>query len=112
MKAETIHGIVHAMLDAEHELGVHFDTDFTIDVLRYCIRKLERIGKDEDYLPLLYRCELESHLAMREINKMSEAIYRERKGGERYVLDVLPNAMPPTVSQCRGTPASLQVQAL
>ena len=100
MKAETIHGIVHALLDAEDELGVHFDTDFTLEVLKYCTRKLERIGKGEDYLPILYRCELESHLVMREINRRSEAMLKERKGGEGYVFGMPQNDMPLRLSQC------------
>lgn len=100
MKAETINGIVQALLDAEHELGVHFDTDFTLDVLKYCTRKLERIGKGEDYLPILYRCELESHLAMREINSRTEAMLKERKGGEGYVCGMSQRDMPIRMPQC------------
>ena len=61
--------IAKARAEAEHECGIKFDEKFAVEVLRYCIRKLKRIGQTEEYLPLLYRCELVQHQQMRRISE-------------------------------------------
>lgn len=100
MKIETFHKVCEAHCEVESELGFGIDAMTTWSVLGYCIRKLKRIGKDEDYLPILYRCELPMQLAMREINRRSEAMLRERKGGERYVRNMPTDDLSIQLPQC------------
>lgn len=99
MKLETIKKICEAHLAVEQEYGIHIDEATTREILSYCIRKLKCIGKDEDYLPILYKCELPMQLAMKEVNKLSKFMYEEMKGGEYSVFNLFKNSLPPTVSQ-------------
>ena len=69
VKVATGSLLAKARREAEQECGFKFDENFAIEVLRYCIRKLKRIGQTEEYLPLLYRCELVQHQQMRSINE-------------------------------------------
>lgn len=69
--------LAKARSEAEEECGLVFDDRFATEVLRYCIRKLERIGQTEEYLPLLYRCELVQHQQMRSINAMSNSVVQK-----------------------------------
>lgn len=66
--------LAKARTEAEQECGFKFDEKFAIDVLRYCIRKLERIGQTEAYLPLLYKSELLQHQQMRRITEMNKPV--------------------------------------
>lgn len=59
--------------EAEAECGFEFTDEFAINVLRYSIRKLKRIGQTEDYLPLLYRTELVQHIQMMSISNSNSA---------------------------------------
>lgn len=68
--------LVDAVLTAERRTGRKFDLSVVFEVLRYSIRKLDYIGKDMDYLPLLFENELRDHAMREEINK---------KGAENYV---------------------------
>ena len=90
MNVDTIHGVYKAHLEVEEELGFGIDEETTREVLQYCIRKLKYIGKDEDYLPLLYRYELPMQLSMRAINKVSE---------ERRKIRCAQNAIAPHALQ-------------
>lgn len=48
----------------EDEIGTHLLDEFVEEVEGYCERKVERIGKSIEYLPILFRCELrEMHQA-------------------------------------------------
>ncbi len=64
----------------EYEYGVVFCgaeiRQFVADVVAKC----ERIGKGEDYLPVLFRCELKNKVAADTINSVGMANLR-RKGG-------------------------------
>lgn len=66
--------LAKARREAEQECGFKFNDSFATEVLRYCIGKLKRIGQTEEYLPLLYRCELVQHQQMRSINAMSDSV--------------------------------------
>lgn len=66
--------LVKARNEAEQECGYKFDDKYAIEVLRYCMRKLKRIGQTEEYLPLLYRCELIQHQQMKRITEASNPI--------------------------------------
>ncbi len=61
-----------AILAAELETGVPFDFNTVYEVLKYSIRKLEVIGKEMDYLPLLFENELRDHVMREEINRRGE----------------------------------------
>ena len=51
------------------ETGYRFDVMEVFDILRHSIRKAELNGKDEEYLPILFRNELEDHVMRQRINK-------------------------------------------
>ena len=51
------------------ETGPRFDVMEVFDILQHSIRKMELIGKEEDYLPILFRNELEDHVMRKRINK-------------------------------------------
>ena len=94
MKAETLKEVCKAHIEVENEYGIRIDAKTTLEVFEYCIRKLKHIGKDEDYLPILYRCELPMQLAIKEIDKLSKFMYQEMKeGGEGYVFGMLADAL-------------------
>lgn len=100
MKPETIKEICKAHLEVEQEYGINIDEVTTREILSYCIRKLKHIRKDEDYLPILYKCELPMQLAIKEINKLSKFMYEEMKGGEGYVFGMSYESLPLTMPQC------------
>lgn len=47
-----------AIINAEQILGFHISGDVAAEVLMYAIRKCKLIGKDSNYLPLLFETEL------------------------------------------------------
>lgn len=47
-----------AIVNAEQTLGIHITGDVAAEVLMYSIRKCKVIGKDSNYLPLLFETEL------------------------------------------------------
>ena len=99
MKVQTITEVCKAHLEVEREYGIVVDPKTTREVFEYCVRKLKCIGKDEDYLPILYQCELPMHLAMKEINKLSKFMYEEmKKGGEDYVFGMSYEPLSPQMS--------------
>ena len=95
MKVETIAKVCEAQLEVQDEYGFIIDDDTAMEVFEYCVRKLKCIGKGEDYLPILYKCELPMHIAMKEINKLSKFMYEEMKGGEGYVFGMLYEPLSP-----------------
>lgn len=64
--------LADAVLAAEMKTGRHFDFDTVYEVMKYSVRKLEVIGKGEDYLPLLLETELCDHVMREEINRRGE----------------------------------------
>lgn len=65
----------------EYECGVVFCgaeiRQFVADVVAKC----EHIGKGEDYLPILFRCELKNKVAGDMINAIGAANRRKKEGG-------------------------------
>ena len=53
------------VVDVQNETGFWFDVDDMVAIFQHTIRKADLNGKDEAYVPLLLRNELEDH-AMRE----------------------------------------------
>ena len=99
MKVQTFSEVCQAHIEVEREYGIVIDEKTTREVFEYCVRKLKRIGKNEDYLPILHRCELPMQLAMREVNKLSRFMYEERKkGGEGYVFGMSYAPLSPKMS--------------
>ena len=82
MNTKTLKAICEAHLEVERELGIVVPDDTIREILSHCIRKLKVAGKDEAYLPILYRYELPMQLAMKLINRTSEFVRSVRKGGE------------------------------
>lgn len=57
-----------ARQEAEEEIGFEVPDKLAKEVLAYCIKKLHVIGKDVDYLPILYRYELPMKVAIMCVN--------------------------------------------
>lgn len=57
------------VLDVRRETGYRFDVMEVFDILKHSIRKAELNDKGEDYLPILFRNELEDHVMRQRINK-------------------------------------------
>lgn len=79
MKLETKMLVMKARREAEKEIGAIIPDDLANEILGYCERKLACIKKDEDYLPILYRCELPLQVRMRELAELSAYL----NGGNR-----------------------------
>lgn len=47
--------------------AAQYGEGFVCEVFEYCLQKLERIGKDIDYLPVLMKSELPQQVQMRRI---------------------------------------------
>ena len=47
-----------------------YGESFVIEVFKYCLGKLERIGKQMDYLPILLEDELPQHVQMMAITSV------------------------------------------
>ncbi len=77
--------LAKARVEAETVCGRCFDDIFAGEVLRYCIRKLKRIGQTEEYLPLLYRCELVQHHQMK---AFSSSNYQSEEKGEFLCVNI------------------------
>lgn len=79
MKLETKMLVMKARREAEKEIGAIIPDDIATEVLSYCERKLVCMKKGEDYLPILYRCELPLQVQMRELTELSAYL----NGGKR-----------------------------
>ncbi|MEZ3438051.1 MAG: hypothetical protein K1W18_04135 [Oscillospiraceae bacterium] len=65
----------------EHEYGVVFCGTEIRQLVADVVAKCERIGKGENYLPILFRCELKNKAAADMINAMGAANRLKKKGG-------------------------------
>ncbi len=66
---------------AEDEYGVFFCEAEIRQLVADVVAKCERIGKGEDYLPILFRYELKNKLAADRINFIGTANRLKKKGG-------------------------------
>lgn len=67
-KQADIEKLVDIVFDAQTRLRYKFDLMDVFDILRYTIRKCEANGKGDDYIPLLFRNELEDFVMREQIN--------------------------------------------
>lgn len=98
MRLKTKRLIKKARREVENEMNIKLPDTLAEDVLQYCIRKLACINKDEEYLPILYRCELPLQVQMKAITEFSLERMRRRKE-EKNVRYLLENAMRFTMSE-------------
>lgn len=56
------------IVDVQNETGFWFDVDDMVAIMQHAIRKADLNGKDEEYVPLLFRNELEDHVMRERIN--------------------------------------------
>lgn len=90
MKLKTRLLIMKARAEAEKELNAKVPDQMAREVLDYCKRKLVCIGKGEDYLPILYRCELPMQVQMKAITALSMermAVRKEVGANVRRMLE-------------------------
>ena len=62
----------NARREAEAEIGFAVNDEVAEEILSICKRKLKVIGKGDDYLPILYRCELPMKIHGMFINSIYE----------------------------------------
>ena len=62
-------GLVEIVYDVQRQVGFRFDFVDLFELIRYTIRKAELNGKDEDYVPVLFRNELEDFVMRKQINE-------------------------------------------
>lgn len=72
--ASMIPTLMRAYRLAEEEIERTIPLCDAIESLSNCVRKLGCIGKDIDYLPLLYRCELPMFMTMKEITSQVKEV--------------------------------------
>ena len=56
------------VVDVQNETDFWFDVDDMVAIFQHTIRKADLNGKDEAYVPLLLRNELEDHVMRERIN--------------------------------------------
>lgn len=99
MKLKTRLFVMKARSEAEKELNAKVPDQLAREVLDYCKRKLVCIGKDEDYLPILYRCELPMQVQMRAITAISMERMAVRKEVGANVRRMLENPVRPAMPE-------------
>ena len=99
MKLETKMLVMKARREAEKEIGAIIPDDIATEVLSYCERKLVCMKKDEDYLPILYRCELPMQVQMRAITALSMERMAVRKEVGANVRRMLENPVRPAMPE-------------
>ena len=60
--------LADVIFDVQRRTGYRFDVTEAFEIARYTIRKAELNGKDETYIPILLRNELEDFLMRKQIN--------------------------------------------
>ena len=58
----------HISPDVQNETGFGFDVDDMVSIMQHTVRKADLNGKDEEYVPLLFRNELEDYVMRERIN--------------------------------------------
>lgn len=56
------------IVDVQNETGFWFDVDDMVAIMQHTVRKADLNGKDEAYVPLLFRNELEDYVMRERIN--------------------------------------------
>lgn len=85
---------------AEKRLGVKFNRQYTAEVLDLCKRKLQIIGKSDDYLPILYESELVMKFYGRMITETSSENAKNKKEAESDVFRMQTKPMSPEMPEC------------
>lgn len=67
--------------DAENAFGVIFDGAEIRQFVADMVSKCEHLGKGEDYLPILFRCELQNRVEADRINLIGAANRIKKEGG-------------------------------
>ena len=98
MTEEIRKQVADARIAAEQEMGFAVSDEFAEEILELCKRKCVCAGKDEDYLPIMYRFELPMKVHAYAPNKVSETMQKIKKEVEEYVRNLLSVAVPSAVS--------------
>ena len=98
MTEETRKQVADARIAAEQEMGFAVSDEFAEEILELCKRKCVCAGKDEDYLPIMYRYEMPMKVAAYAINEVSQKMHEMVKEVEKYVRNLPSVAVPSAVS--------------
>lgn len=98
MTEEIRKQVADARIAAEQEIGFAVSDEFAEEILELCKRKCVCAGKDEDYLPIMYRYELPMKVAAYAINEVSQKMYEMVKEVGEYVRNLPSVAVPSAVS--------------
>ena len=98
MTEEIRKQVADARIAAEQEICFAVSDEFAEEILELCKRKCVCAGKDEDYLPIMYRYELPMKVAAYAINEVSQKMHEMVKEVEEYVRNLPSVAVPSAVS--------------
>lgn len=98
MTEEIRKQVADARIAAEQEIGFAVSDELAEEILELCKRKCVCAGKDEDYLPIMYRYELPMKVAAYAINEVSQKMYEIVKEVGEYVRNLPSVAVPSAVS--------------
>lgn len=100
MNEKIARQVQEARKAAESEIGFSVSDECADRILELCERKCLCAGKNEDYLPIMYRFELPMKVAAEALNEYSRTMQKSKKGAKRYVQCLSPNALPSAMSVC------------
>lgn len=100
MNEKIAREVQEARRAAEGEMGFTVSDEFADRILELCKRKCLCAGKDEDYLPIMYRFELPMKVKAEALNEYSRVMQQIKKGAEMYVQCLSPNALPSAMPVC------------
>lgn len=100
MNEKIAREVQEARRAAEAEMGFTVSDEFADHILELCKRKCLCAGKDEDYLPIMYRFELPMKVTAEALNEYSRTMQEIKKGAKMYVQCLSPNALPSAMPVC------------
>ena len=72
------------IVDVQNETGFWFDVDDMVAIMQHTVRKADLNGKDEAYVPLLFRNELEDYVMRERINAIGRRNLSRRISARRF----------------------------
>ena len=80
MTENTMKEILKTVKRKEESTGYRFSVQQVASCIRYTVRKCLRLGKGEEYIPVLFQTELDDYLFRNTVNTAS--VYKMQTGSE------------------------------